>query len=213
MDQLQWFKFSPANWTMGRISKMPYDVQGAYLRLCCIYWNKGCYSSIEDAKLELLDVPDAYDKLVNYGIVKSDDAHIHIDFLDEQYDAIMQTKAKLSEAGKRGAKAKKSKGKGKAKGRLRETPADKIREDKNREIYLSIEHLTLYQDEYVKLCEVWAEPLVENVLDAIGNYKNISKYKSLYLTARQWLKDKPKLSDQKGVKDEYAENVMKQINN
>lgn len=212
MDQLQWFKFSPANWTMGRISKMPYDIQGAYLRLCCIYWNKECILTINDAELELLDVPEAYDKLVQYGIVKTLTKHIQIEFLDEQYEAIMKRKQILSEAGKRGVKAKQSKAKGKAKGRLRETPADKIREDKNREIYLSIEHLTLYQDEYVKLCEVWAEPLVQNVLDAIGNYKNIGKYKSLYLTARQWLKDKPKLSDQGGVKDEYAENVMKQIN-
>lgn len=212
MDQLQWFKFSPANWTMGRISKMPYEVQGAFIRLCCIYWNKECELEVENARLELLDIPEAYDTLIKYSIITDDTEYIAIDFLDEQYNNIMNTKRKLSEAGKRGAKAKQSKAKGKAKGRLRETPADKIREDKNREIYLSIEHLTLYQDEYVKLCEVWAEPLVQNVLDAIGNYKNIGKYKSLYLTARQWLKDKPKLSDQGGVKDEYAENVMKQIN-
>lgn len=211
MDQLQWFKFSPANWTMGRISKMPYEVQGAYIRLCCIYWNKTCNLSIEDAKLELLDVPEAYDKLVQYGIVKTDTEHIQIEFLNEQYNTIMQRKAKLSKAGKKGVEAKLSKGKGKAKGRLRVTPADKIRVDKDKEIYITIDHLTLYQEEYDKLCNEWAKAQVDNILDAIGNYKGISKYKSLYLTARQWLKDKPKLTAEGGVRDEYAQNVMKQI--
>lgn len=211
MDQLQWFKFSPANWTMGRISKMPYDVQGAYLRLCCIYWNKECNLSIEDAKLELSFVENAYDNLTHYGIVKLHEEHIQIEFLDEQYDTIMQRKAKLSKAGKKGVEAKLSKGKGKAKGRLRVTPADKIRVDKDKEIYITIEHLILYQEEYDKLCNEWAKAQVDNILDAIGNYKGISKYKSLYLTARQWLKDKPKLTAEGGVRDEYAQNVMKQI--
>lgn len=211
MDQLQWFKFSPANWTMGRISKMPYDVQGAYLRLCCIYWNKECNLSIEDAKLELSFVENAYDNLIHYGIVKLHEEHIQIEFLDEQYDTIMQRKAKLSKAGKKGVEAKLSKGKGKAKGRLRVTPADKIRVDKDKEIYITIEHLILYQEEYDKLCNEWAKAQVDNILDAIGNYKGISKYKSLYLTARQWLKDKPKLTAEGGVRDEYAQNVMKQI--
>lgn len=211
MDQLQWFKFSPANWTMGRISKMPYEVQGAYLRLCCIYWNKECNLSIEDAKLELSFVENAYDNLIHYGIVKLHEEHIQIEFLDEQYDTIMQRKAKLSKAGKKGVEAKLSKGKGKAKGRLRVTQADKIRVDKDKEIYITIEHLTLYQQEYDKLCNEWAKAQVDNILDAIGNYKGISKYKSLYLTARQWLKDKPKLTAEGGVRDEYAQNVMKQI--
>jgi hypothetical protein len=196
---------------MGRISKMPYEVQGAYLRLCCIYWNKECNLSIEDAKLELSFVENAYDNLTHYGIVKLHEEHIQIEFLDEQYDTIMQRKAKLSKAGKKGVEAKLSKGKGKAKGRLRVTPADKIRVDKDKEIYITIEHLTLYQEEYDKLCNEWAKAQVDNILDAIGNYKGISKYKSLYLTARQWLKDKPKLTAEGGVRDEYAQNVMKQI--
>ena len=211
MDQLQWFKFSPANWTMGRISKMPYEVQGAYLRLCCIYWNKECNLSIEDAKLELSFVENAFDNLTHYGIVKLHEEHIQIEFLDEQYDTIMQRKAKLSKAGKKGVEAKLSKGKGKAKGRLKVTRADKIRVDIDKEIYITIEHLTLYQEEYDKLCNEWAKAQVDNILDAIGNYKGISKYKSLYLTARQWLKDKPKLTAEGGVRDEYAQNVMKQI--
>lgn len=211
MDQLQWFKFSPANWTMGRISKMPYEVQGAYLRLCCIYWNKECNLSIEDAKLELSFVENAYNNLTHYGIVKLHEEHIQIEFLDEQYEAIMQRKAKLSKAGKKGVEAKLSKGKGKAKGRLRVTEADKIRVDIDKEIYITIEHLILYKEEYDKLCNEWAKAQVDNILDAIGNYKGISKYKSLYLTARQWLKDKPKLTAEGGVRDEYAQNVMKQI--
>lgn len=223
MRKLEWFKFNPSDWMMGRISKMPIEVQGAYIRLCCIYWNKECNLSVKDAQLELLDVPEAYDKLVKYGIVKIIDATallnevvelregvISIEFLDEQYAVIMDQKAILSEAGKRGAKvkAKKRVGKGKAKGRLKVASADK---DKDKEyIYREIEHLSITHDEYNRLCEEWHQADVDNVLDSIANYAGIDKYKSLNLTARNWLKDKPKI-DSTGTIDTFADNVMKQM--
>ena len=212
MDQLKWFKFSPANWSMGRISKMPYNVQGAYVRLCCIYWNKECKLTQDDAQLELLDIPEAYETLLQYGIIKgSDPDSICIDFLDEQYRAIMGRKEILSEAGKRGAKVKATKQvtKGQVKGTHKPQKADKDIDKEN--IYISIEHLHLTHEEYNKLCEVWHEAHVNNVLDAIGNYQGIAKYKSLYLTCRQWLKDKPKKDDQVGIKDEYVDYIMKQL--
>jgi hypothetical protein len=209
MRKLEWFKFNPSDWMMGRISKMPIEVQGAYIRLCCIYWNKECNLSVKDAQLELLDVPEAYDKLVEYSIIKVDDK-ICIDFLDEQYAIIMDQKAVLSEAGKRGAKAKAKKrvGKGKAKGRLKVASADK---DKDKEyIYREIEHLSITHDEYNRLCEEWHQADVDNVLDSIANYAGIDKYKSLNLTARNWLKDKPKI-DSTGTIDTFADNVIKQM--
>lgn len=217
MDQLQWFKFSPANWAMGRISKMPTSVQGSYIRLCCVYWNKGCILSIDDAQLELLDEPEAYDTLLKYGIIKLDPENkwLCIEFLNEQYQSIMHRKQILSDSGKKGAQVKANKRviKAKAKGRLKGNKADKIRidKDKSRDIHISIEHLILYKDDYDTLCSIWHHAHVDNILDAIGNYQNINKYKSLYLTCRSWLKDKPKLKDQAGDLDTYANNVMKQI--
>lgn len=223
MDKLQWFKFSPGDWTMGRISKLPIEIQGAYIRLCCIYWNKECQLSVDDAKLELLDIPEAYDQLLRYGIIKHIGATallkeaglveglIRIDFLDEQFEKIMEQKSKLSIAGKKGAKIKASKGK--AKGRLKVAVADK---DKDKEesinIYRAFEHLWISKDDYNKLCAEWHKIDVDAILDSIENYKGIDKYKSLYLTARSWLKDRPKIANENGVLDEYAKNVMKQKN-
>lgn len=108
MDNLQWFKFSPSDWMMGRIQRQPAQVQVNFLRVCCQYWkNEGDYS-IEDAQLECMD---SYDVLVKYKIIKESNNHIQIDFLDEQLDAIESKRQQASEAGKRSAESRKRKAK------------------------------------------------------------------------------------------------------
>ena len=104
MDNLQWFKFSPADWMMGRIQRQPAQVQVDFLRVCCQYWkNEGNYS-IEDAKLEAMD---SYDVLVKYKIIKENNDNVVIEFLDEQLDGIEEKRKQASEAGKRSAEARK----------------------------------------------------------------------------------------------------------
>ena len=104
MDNLQWFKFSPADWMMGRIQRQPAQVQVDFLRVCCQYWkNEGNYS-IEDAKLEAMD---SYDVLVKYKIIKENNDNVFIEFLDEQLDDIEDKRKQASEAGKRSAEARK----------------------------------------------------------------------------------------------------------
>lgn len=108
MDNLQWFKFSPSDWMMGRIQRQPAQVQVDFLRVCCQYWkNEGNYS-IEDAQLECMD---SYDVLVKFKIIKESNNHIQIDFLDEQLDAIESKRQQASEAGKRSAESRKRKSK------------------------------------------------------------------------------------------------------
>jgi hypothetical protein len=104
MDNLQWFKFSPADWMMGRIQRQPAQVQVDFLRVCCQYWkNEGNYS-IEDARLEAMD---SYDVLVKYKIIKENNDNVVIEFLDEQLDGIEEKRKQASEAGKRSAEARK----------------------------------------------------------------------------------------------------------
>ena len=71
MDKLQWFKFSPTDWIMGKIQRCPDDTQARYMRLVCLYWNKECSLTIEDAEIEIdkhhLDV------LISKKIVKVTD--------------------------------------------------------------------------------------------------------------------------------------------
>ena len=104
MDNLQWFKFSPADWMMGRIQRQPAQVQVDFLRVCCQYWkNEGNYF-IEDAKLEAIE---SYETLLKFKIIKESNDCIVIDFLDEQLEGIEEKRKQASEAGKRSAEARK----------------------------------------------------------------------------------------------------------
>jgi hypothetical protein len=84
-EKLNWFKFDPANWMMGRISRQPEKVQLAYLRLCCVYWNKRCEMTIEDASLEIMD---EYEILIKFKFIKTEKKNIRISWLDEQLKGI-----------------------------------------------------------------------------------------------------------------------------
>jgi len=58
-----------------------------------------------------------------------------------------------------------------------------------KEIYLSFDHLTLFLPEFNKLIEAgYTNNQIDSVLGRIQNYAKNKKYKSLYLTALDWLK-------------------------
>lgn len=84
--------------------------------------------------------------------------------------------------------ANKGQGKGKAGATTKELEEDK--EDKEDNIYTSFDHLSITISEYNKLIELgYSESKIGDIFSRIQNYKNNSKYKSLYLTALNWLKD------------------------
>jgi len=97
LKQIPWFKFSPADWMMGRISRQSCEVQVAFLRLCCIYWNAECVMTYEHAELET----DGYlEKLIALKMVEVYDDGIGIKFLDIQFSEGQQKRQKMSNAGK-----------------------------------------------------------------------------------------------------------------
>jgi hypothetical protein len=84
---------------MGKIQRCPDETQGRYMRLVCLYWNKECVLSIEDAEIEIDS--DHLDILTKKKIIKTEDEFIKISFLDEQMDSILETSKKNSTAAKK----------------------------------------------------------------------------------------------------------------
>ena len=100
MEKLPWFKFTPKDWMMGRIQKCPEVTQARFSRLCCIYWNKDCILSYEDAEIEI--EKDHLDILISKRVLKNFNNFIVIDFLNEQLDDIQNDTNDKSRSGEIG---------------------------------------------------------------------------------------------------------------
>ena len=69
----------------------------------------------------------------------------------------------------------------------------------NKDIYMSFKHLKITKAECIELNKNYTKEQIDTILEAIQNYKGNTKYVSLYLTAKNWLKK------------EYGENGNKQV--
>ncbi len=69
----------------------------------------------------------------------------------------------------------------------------------DKDIYKSFAHLSISVDQFNKLNKDYSQDQINSVLEAIENFKQNTKYKSLYLTAKNWLKKEPKKIEDKLV--------------
>ena len=81
----------------------------------------------------------------------------------------------------------------------------------NKDIYMSFKHLKITKAECIKLHENYTKEQIDTVLESIQNYKGNSKYVSLYLTAKNWLKKEHGENGRAKV-DPLVEHVKKATN-
>jgi len=108
---LIYFRFNPDEWFNGDISLEDETTQGLFINICGYYWKKDCKLTSEQIQKRFIKnkarLKRGLNNLINNGIIKTNgNEYIIIEFLDEQYNALSDFKNKLSEAGRRGGKAR-----------------------------------------------------------------------------------------------------------
>lgn len=107
--ELPFFKFTPTEWLVGKISFQPLEVQGAFIQCCCMYWKQNGLLTRKD--IDYRAGKQNMNTLVEYEFVKEDEfGNLKIDFLEEQLLHFSRIRSKRAEIGAVGgiAKAKKS---------------------------------------------------------------------------------------------------------
>ncbi len=150
MTKLPFFKFTIADWMLGRIQRLPLETKGAFIDLLCMYWHNECIYYLEDAETDI-DAENV-EYLLKRGIIHQEDGRIIIKFLDEQRADYEEVSKKRSEAGRRGGQAKAKQAQANAKQNL----PDKIREDKEGEGITPREAYNILKDDLVSLKKLGA---------------------------------------------------------
>lgn len=81
-----------------------------------------------------------------------------------------------------------------------DSDSDSDNDNDNKNIYRRFAHLSLSEADYIKLNKDYTKQQIDRILDSIENFANNKKYKSLYLTAKNWLKDEPKHEENNTMK-------------
>jgi hypothetical protein len=126
-----WYKHSPSDWLAGRISRKSFEVQGAFIHICQLYWVKHGQFTAHQASLEI--GKDLLQKLIESEIIKTEGDEIRIEFLDLQMEDLNRLSERRREAGRKGGEVKGQASAKQNQASAKQTEADKIRLDKIRE--------------------------------------------------------------------------------
>jgi len=228
MKELPYFKFTVADWLTGDIIFESLEAQGLFINICAIYWQRNGKLTVEDIKKRYKN-QNCLNELIGQFLI-CEDGNISIKFLDNQLTERSKQSIQNSINGSLGGAGKHEKVSETlptAKRPLSETlptiseplakPTNKEKKRKEKiildiEIYRSFAHLSISKIDFEKLRIKYSEIEINKKLDAIENSAGNKKYKSLYLTAKNWLESEyPNRGEIKEADHPYNETQVRHI--
>jgi len=107
--KLQYFKFDASEWMIGDITTCTMEAQGLFANLCAFYWMRECVVSLGIVQNKYPEHAHLLNELIDNGVIKSNEDHIVIEFLDEQMVDVKKLSEIRRDAGSKGGQAKSSK--------------------------------------------------------------------------------------------------------
>jgi len=99
--ELPYFKFHPSEWLLERIGSESNTVQGAFIRVCAIYWQRKCHLTLSEIESKIGQ--KLIGLLLEHDYIKSDKEFVKINFLNEQWSDLMGDHIRNVKSGKEGA--------------------------------------------------------------------------------------------------------------
>lgn len=105
-ENFPYFKFVASEWLTGDIVFEDFDVQGLFINICAVYWQRNGDLTIDDIKKRYKNPPQL--AALTNGFISVTDGEISIKFLDEQLIAANHISKVNSENGAKGGRPKKT---------------------------------------------------------------------------------------------------------
>lgn len=102
--ELPYFKFTVAKWLTGGIVFEPLNIQGLFINICALYWQKKGKLALEDINRRYKNPPEL--QQLTDRFISVNDGFISISFLDDQFEDRKQLSTTNSKNGKKGGRPK-----------------------------------------------------------------------------------------------------------
>lgn len=187
--ELPYFKFTVAEWLTGDIVFEKFNVQGLFINICAIYWQRSGILSIEDINKRFKNPPELTELTDRF--ISVIDGFISIKFLNEQFDDRKHLSFQNSQNGSLGGRPKGSKTLNKKATTKRTISDHKAKQSNIEKKRKEKKYIPLPVDNEFKILFAeklkWDKPKLNYYYNALLNYSNQGKmYVDWISAARQW---------------------------
>lgn len=105
--ELPYFKFEPAAWSTGDVSFLSMQLQGYFLNVCCLYWQRLGELTFKQVERRLSNTIDLQ-TLLKEGVIKKEGEKLVIEFLDSQLSDFQNIREVNIANGKKGGRPRKT---------------------------------------------------------------------------------------------------------